>query len=713
MRKAVSGGFNRLSSAAFGMSVRDLNCSFKLFRRRPHPRAAHRVERLLRGHRAGGAHPPRGLALRPAGRAPLPAHRRAVDGARERRAADAGLPHAHVVPAPRRAARPEGMSHGPAPRPGRVLLVLLLGLAAAYQVPSTHDPAGERPAVRRHLPRLRRPRVRVPLERRARRDRVPRSRARLAGAGRGPALRLAAARPAGAARDPDRGRAQRERSPVAGKRDGRPRHRHLRRLAVRPRGLHRLGDVPPGAGRSADPRRPRDRGPPAPAVLRHPRRPAGRAGHGRGRGAAAVPDPRSAPGPRRAPRSGPGSPPRWRSRVGYAFARPWTAAASQPLLFAVAAAAVAAHVVPRPVRVAARLAAAALAALRRGRACGSWTGGWRRCARRERSPWWRPIGRSPRVEIVLGSGGEVAVARGFGAYDAVPGVRYRRAPRGAELDLGDLGGGTRWTIAVTASHEGRARQVDLLRAGTARPDRRARPRPVDPALPRRAGAFRLAVGAGPDRSRRVRCAADRPRATIDRGRAWPSMRIGAAVLGAGLLAIVALGAAGVSAAVGLGRWRAGHGRLRAGDRVAPPWWRSRSRCRSWPSWPLGAAARGRAVRRRLRRSPSAGIPCCPPRPRAPRRPAASWPGWPPPRSRCTAAATSSSTPRSPRRSGRGASSSITCPIPAACSASRRSGATSSSPIPPSTRRWPRRWPRCRGRGSTWPRRRSSPCSSRR
>ena len=32
IRKAVSGGFNRLSSAAFGMSVRDLNCSFKLFR---------------------------------------------------------------------------------------------------------------------------------------------------------------------------------------------------------------------------------------------------------------------------------------------------------------------------------------------------------------------------------------------------------------------------------------------------------------------------------------------------------------------------------------------------------------------------------------------------------------------------------------------------------------------------------------------------------
>jgi glycosyltransferase involved in cell wall biosynthesis len=31
LRKFVSGGFNRLSSLSFGMSVRDLNCSFKLF----------------------------------------------------------------------------------------------------------------------------------------------------------------------------------------------------------------------------------------------------------------------------------------------------------------------------------------------------------------------------------------------------------------------------------------------------------------------------------------------------------------------------------------------------------------------------------------------------------------------------------------------------------------------------------------------------------
>jgi glycosyltransferase involved in cell wall biosynthesis len=32
LRKVVSGGFNLLSSVAFGMRVRDLNCSFKLFR---------------------------------------------------------------------------------------------------------------------------------------------------------------------------------------------------------------------------------------------------------------------------------------------------------------------------------------------------------------------------------------------------------------------------------------------------------------------------------------------------------------------------------------------------------------------------------------------------------------------------------------------------------------------------------------------------------
>jgi len=234
---------------------------------------------------------------------------------------------------------------------------------------------------------------------------------------------------------------------------------------------------------------------------------------------------------------------------GYAFARPWTAAVTQPLLFAVAAVAVAVRVAPRPVRLAARAAGALLAALRAGAM---------------RLPDWRVAALSaagaiamvtayraqPRVEIVLGSGGEAAVARGFGAFDAAPGVRYRRAPRGAELDLSDLGGGTRWTIAVTASHEGRPRQVDLIRAGdhglTAELSAEAWTR-LAFAAPAPFGWRSGLVLAVPGGSDALRIA----RVDIDRGRAWPSLRILAAVLGAGLLTIAGLGAAGVSARVGL------------------------------------------------------------------------------------------------------------------------------------------------------------------
>ena len=170
----------------------------------------------------------------------------------------------------------------------------------------------------------------------------------------------------------------------------------------------------------------------------------------------------------------------------------------------------------------------------------------------------------PRVDVVLGSGGEVAVARGFGAYDAVPGVRYRRAPRGAELDLGDLGGGTQWTIVITASHEGRARQVDLIRAGTGGlltaqldPDQWTRVSLAAPAPFGWRSGLALTIPGGSDALRIARV-------EVDRGRAWPSIRIGAAVLGAGLLAVVALGAAGVSVGVGL----AGGGLVMAGCALA-------------------------------------------------------------------------------------------------------------------------------------------------
>jgi hypothetical protein len=268
-----------------------------------------------------------------------------------------------------------------------------------------------------------------------------------------------------------------------------------------------------------------------------------------------------------------GAPPRAAERAGiaaalalasgYAFARPWTAAASQPLLFLVAAAAVAAHVLPRPVRVATRLGAAAARALRAGalrlldwRVAALCAAGALAVVAAYRA--------QPRVDVVLGSGGEVAVARGFGAYDAVPGVRYRRAPRGAELDLRDLGGGTQWNVVITASHEGRARQVDLMRAGpegllTAQlgPDQWTRLSLAAPAPFGWRSGLALTVPGGSDALRIARV-------EIDRGRAWPSIRIGAAILGAGLLVIVALGAAGVSVGVGL----AGGGLVIAGSALA-------------------------------------------------------------------------------------------------------------------------------------------------
>ena len=248
--------------------------------------------------------------------------------------------------------------------------------------------------------------------------------------------------------------------------------------------------------------------------------------------------------------------------VGYAFARAWMAASSDLLLFLVAAAALAAHLLPRPARLVAHVTAAAVRALGTG---ASRLVDWRvavLCAAATLAVVTAYRTR-PRVEVVLGSGGEVAVARGFGAYDAVPGLRFRRAPRGAELDLADLGGGTEWIIAVTASNEGRPRQVDLLRAGNysltagLEADQWTRLSLAVPAPFGWRSGLVLTVPGGSDALRIARV-------DIDRGRAWPSVRIGAALLGAGLLAIVGLGAAGLSATSGL----AGGGLVMAGGALA-------------------------------------------------------------------------------------------------------------------------------------------------
>jgi len=246
----------------------------------------------------------------------------------------------------------------------------------------------------------------------------------------------------------------------------------------------------------------------------------------------------------------------------YAFARAWAATLAEPLLFLVAAAALAVRLAPRPVRGVTRAASTMMDALRAG---GGRLLDWRVAALSVAgvAALIFAYRAQPRLDIELGSGGEVAVARGFGAYDAAPGMRYRRAPRGAELDLSDLGGGTQWTIAVTASHEGRPRQVQLLRAANhgliaelpadewTRLSFRA-PAPVG----WRSGLV-LTVPGGSDALRISRV-------EIDRGRAWPSLRIVAATVGTSLVAVIGLGAAGLSATAAI----AGGALLMAGSAAA-------------------------------------------------------------------------------------------------------------------------------------------------
>jgi hypothetical protein len=67
-----------------------------------------------------------------------------------------------------------------------------------------------------------------------------------------------------------------------------------------------------------------------------------------------------------------------------------------------------------------------------------------------------------RIDIDLGSGREVAVARDFGSFVGRSGVTARWAPRGAHLDLSDFGGGAPWRIEVAAAVDGPPRDVAVL-----------------------------------------------------------------------------------------------------------------------------------------------------------------------------------------------------------------------------------------------------------
>ena len=97
LRIVVSGFFNGLSSLPLGLHVRDLNCSFKLFRGpliRALPIESHG---LLRGHRDGGAAPRSRLPARSEGGEAPPADVRPLDGPPPGRAAHPFCPRLDVA----------------------------------------------------------------------------------------------------------------------------------------------------------------------------------------------------------------------------------------------------------------------------------------------------------------------------------------------------------------------------------------------------------------------------------------------------------------------------------------------------------------------------------------------------------------------------------------------------------------------------------------
>jgi len=234
--------------------------------------------------------------------------------------------------------------------------------------------------------------------------------------------------------------------------------------------------------------------------------------------------------------------------VGFAVARPYVALASFPILLLMAALTLLAHLAPQPASVAGRVLAESSRLLGRGARQLPAHGlvvlilggafGVARAYRTQRT-----------IEIDVGSGREDAVASGFGPFDAFAGATFRAASRGAQLDLRDFGSGS-WTIDVTASIDSPTpRRVDLLRVGKngilVMLQDRWLTAPLVAEAPRGWHAGLLLAFPGGD-SPKLRI----DKVKIDRLRAWPPLRIVAAVVGLSLLFGAGLGA------VGLSRWAA-------------------------------------------------------------------------------------------------------------------------------------------------------------
>jgi len=157
---------------------------------------------------------------------------------------------------------------------------------------------------------------------------------------------------------------------------------------------------------------------------------------------------------------------------------------------------------------------------------------------------------TPSFTVDLGSGSETGVARGFGPFDSDSGVSYRRARRGAEVDLRDFGGGSQWTISVTASlAEGGPRSLAVARAGS-----EVAAQTLDEgwsSVTFQASApvgWRSGLGVEfPAASDSLPLRVDRLR--VDRGRSLPSPRLVLALTGAALLLFVCFGAVGLGPSI--------------------------------------------------------------------------------------------------------------------------------------------------------------------
>ena len=154
-----------------------------------------------------------------------------------------------------------------------------------------------------------------------------------------------------------------------------------------------------------------------------------------------------------------------------------------------------------------------------------------------------------RIDIDLGSGREVAVARGFGSFVGKGGATARWAPRGAQLDLSDLGGGAPWRIEAVAAIDGPSRDVAVLAASgreVVSSLQEAKWAVSATSVPSPFGwrsGLVLTVPGGSDQLRI-------DRVSIERGAALPSIRVVALVVLAAMFVLIGAGVLGLSPLTG-------------------------------------------------------------------------------------------------------------------------------------------------------------------